>query len=161
MNIFTEFYKDKKDLTYYLKDKDIMHAFVNYEGDSFTGFPSYGGFLSLIHPFIDKLYGPSGEIVDNIYYNLDTTSKKIIETIFGRFPGLEELVGELASQVLTSGRDRAKKMVHNLLDSERGYIFISDPEYLQEFSKLLPNDKTPESKKLFIQQIRMRIDKYL
>lgn len=138
MNIFTEFYRDKEDLTYYLKDKDIEQAFINYEGDSFPGFPSYGGFLSLLHPFIDKLYAPSGEIVDNIYYNLDTTSKKIIETVFGRFPGLEEIVSELAGKVLVRGRDKAKKMVHNILDSERGYIFTSDPEFLIEYGGLLP-----------------------
>lgn len=138
MNIFSEFYKDKEDLTYYLKDKQIEQAFINYEGDSFPGFPSYGGFLSLLHPFIDKLYAPSGEIVDNIYYNLDTTSKKIIETVFGRFPGLEEIVSELAGKVLVKGRDKAKKMVHNILDSERGYIFTSDPEFLVEYGGLLP-----------------------
>lgn len=142
MNIFTEFYKDKEDLTYYLRDKDIEQAFINYEGDSFPGFPSYGGFLSLLHPFIDKLYAPSGEIVDNVYYNLDTTSKKIIETVFGRFPGLEEIVSELAGKVLVKGRDKAKKMVHNILDSERGYVFTSDPDFLVEYGGLLPVSST-------------------
>jgi dynamin 1-like protein len=138
MNIFSEYFKDKDDLTYYLRDKHIEKAFMNYEGDSFPGFPSYGGFLSLLHPFIDKLYSPCGEIVDNVYYNLDNTSRKIIETVFGRFPGLEELVTDLAGQVLANGRDKAKKMVHNLLDSERGYVFTSDPEFIQEFGGLLP-----------------------
>ena len=135
---FAEFYFEKEDLTYYLSDDDITKSFINYEGDTFPGFPSYGGFLALIHPFIDKLYAPTGDIVDNVYYNLDNASRKIIQTVFSRFPGLEELVTDLASKVLIRGRDDAKQMCHDLLDSERGYIFTSDPQFLIEFGGLLP-----------------------
>lgn len=137
-NIFAEFFDGKDDLSDYLTDKQIEQAFINFEGNSFPGMPTYGGFLSLIHPYLDKLYAPADEIVDNIYFNLESTSKKIIETIFQRFPGLEELVSSLTSGVLINQRNATKNMVHNLLDSEKGYIFTSDPDYHKNYGGLLP-----------------------
>lgn len=137
-NIFIEVFEGKKDLSDYLTDREIEQAFVNYEGNSFPGMPTYGGFLSLLHPFIDRLYAPADEIVDQIYSNLENSSKKLIQNIFNRFPGLDELVTNLSSKVLSSQRSSAKKMVHSLLNAEKGYIFTSNLEFHQNFGSLLP-----------------------
>ncbi len=137
-DLFINFYKEKKDLSSYLDDKQIEQAFINYEGNAFPGFPSFGGFLSLIHPFIDKLYEPVSEIVDNIYYSLENASKKIISTIFNAYPTLEDIVVDLSGKILQKQRDTAKKMSQNILDSERGYIFTSDLDYVVKFGGILP-----------------------
>ena len=137
-DLFTNFYKEKKDLSSYLDDKQIEQAFINYEGNAFPGFPSFGGFLSLIHPFVDKLYEPVSEIVDNIYYSLENASKKIISTIFNAYPTLEDIVVDLSGKILQKQRDTAKKMSQNILDSERGYIFTSDLDYVIKFGGILP-----------------------
>ena len=44
VRIFEEIYHGKDDLSSFLTDKDIEHAFMNYDGDSFPGSPSYDGF---------------------------------------------------------------------------------------------------------------------
>lgn len=153
-NIFKEIIDGKQDLSDYLTDKAIEQAFVNFSGNSFPGMPTYGGFLSLLHPFIDRLYAPADEIVDNIYFKLEMTSKKLIQSIFNRFPGLDDIVSTLSSKVLNLQKNEAKKIVHNLLDAEKGYIFTSNLEYHQNFGGLLPPpshlSKTKEQKKLFI-----------
>lgn len=136
--LFGDITRGKKDLTYYIDDKQIEQAFINYEGNAFPGFPSAGGFLSLIHPFIDKLYEPVSEIVDSVYYNLENTAKKLIQVIFTSYPTLEEIVTDLSGKILTQQRDIAKKMSQNILDSERGYIFTSDQDYVVKFGKMLP-----------------------
>lgn len=136
--LFGNITKGQKDLTKYLDDKQIEQAFINFEGNAFPGFPSAGGFLSLIHPFIDKLYEPVSEIVDSIYYNLENASKKLIQVIFSSYPTLEEIVTDLSGKILINQRDIAKRMSQNILDSERGYVFTSDTDYVVKFGKMLP-----------------------
>ena len=142
-SLFYNFYETKKekeklDLSNYLEDKQIEQAFINYEGNAFPGFPSFGGFLSLVHPFIDRLYEPVSEIVDNIYYSLENASKKIINTIFSSYPTLEDIVTDLSGKILQKQRDIAKEMSQNILDSERGYIFTSDSDFVIKFGGILP-----------------------
>ena len=136
--LFNNVTKGQKDLTKYLEDKHIEQAFINFEGNAFPGFPSAGGFLSLIHPYIDKLYEPVSEIIDNVYYNLENASKKLIQLIFGSYPALEDCVTDLSGKILLKQRDIAKKMSQNILDSERGYVFTSDIEYVLKHGKMLP-----------------------
>ena len=87
-------------MTEYIDDKDIERAFINFDGDAFPGSPSYDGFLSLLHPFIDRLYEPSYDLIEESYNNLENTSKQMIADVFMRFPALEELVGGLSSGIL-------------------------------------------------------------
>jgi replication fork clamp-binding protein CrfC len=98
--IFKETYEGKSSLTYYLTDDEIDRAFINFDGDAFPGSPSYDGFLSLLHPFIDKLYNPAYDLVEECYNNLENTSKQMISEVFKRFPALEEMVTGLTSGVL-------------------------------------------------------------
>jgi len=138
--LFNNITQGKKDLSSYVDDKAIEQAFINFEGNAFPGFPSFGGFLSLIHPFIDKLYEPVSEIVDNVYYNMENASKKLISMIFSSYPTLEEIVSELSGKILQNQRDISKRMSQNVLDAERGYIFTSDTDYVVKFGTILPVD---------------------
>jgi len=85
-----EQHNDKKTLTEYCDDKTIEHAFINFDGDAFPGSPSYDGFLSLLHPFIDRLYEPAYDLIEESYNNLENTSKQMIADVFLRFPALED-----------------------------------------------------------------------
>jgi len=163
--IFKETYEGRDSLTYYLTDQEIDRAFINFDGDAFPGSPSYDGFLSLLHPFIDKLYHPAYDLVEECYNNLENTSKQMISEVFKRFPALEEMVTGLTSGVLMKGRDKTKHLVKCLLDSERNYIFTSDENYNLQCGDNLPppphmsNDQ--KKKKFFIKQVRDRLDFYL
>lgn len=137
-DIFSEQLSGKTDLSYYLDDKQIEQAFINFEGNALPGFPSAGGFLSLLHPFIDKLYQPVYDVVDNAYYSLENFSKKLISAIFGAYPALEDLITELSGKILQRQRDFAKKTSQDVLDSERGYLYTSDSAYIVAFGNFLP-----------------------
>lgn len=160
-----EAHNDKKTLTEYCDDKTIERAFINFDGDAFPGSPSYDGFLSLLHPFIDRLYEPAYDLIEESYNNLENTSKQMIADVFLRFPALEEQVGGLSSGILMKGRDMTRKLVKCLQDSERNYIFTSDENYSMQYGENLPPpphmtaDK--DKKTHFIKQVRNRLDAYL
>lgn len=69
---------------------------------------------------------------------MDSLSNNILKQVFVRFPQVQDEISEISSRVLTEQRDQAKTIVESIIDSELGYIFTNDPDYLTANANLMP-----------------------
>lgn len=73
-----------------------------------------------------------------MFLYLDSLSTKLIEKLFARFPSIIEEISETVGTVLNGEREKAKEVVDNLIDSEQGYLFTNDYNYLLNRTSILP-----------------------
>eukprot|EP01015_Nassula_variabilis_P025044 TRINITY_DN483_c0_g2_i2.p1 TRINITY_DN483_c0_g2~~TRINITY_DN483_c0_g2_i2.p1 ORF type:complete len:647 (+),score=143.12 TRINITY_DN483_c0_g2_i2:65-2005(+) len=162
--LYEEFVEKGFKATNDYSDKDIEKAIIMHQGDSIPGFPSIDSFLYLVKPQLEKLREPAIECVNNVYVYLESLSVKIMNRIFYRFPQLIEDVSEIVIKVLQDERDQTRQMVENLIDAEEGYLFTNDYSYLMSRATLIPQQKQDakqiDPNKLFIEEMRNRIDSY-
>ena len=60
-------------------------------------------------------------------------------------------------------RDKAKEVVENIIDSELGYLFTNDLDYLMNRTNIIPKADKAEKvdpQTLFVNEMRQRIDAY-
>jgi hypothetical protein len=69
---------------------------------------------------------------------LENLAHKIIERTFFRFPNLVHEISELASSVLLKEKDNSGSIIEAIIDSEEGYCYTNDLEYLNERTDILP-----------------------
>ena len=68
--------------------------------------------------------------------------------------------------VISQECDNCKTVVGNIIDCEEGYLFTNDMDYLTERTSLIPKAETGvpgqrvDPRKLFVNEIRLRIDTY-
>ena len=107
-------------------DKDIGKAILLHEGDSIPGFASFDAFLYLISPLMDEVEEPALDCLNSVYMYLEEISTFIIQKVFVRFPTLAEEVQDIASKTLQEERLKAREVVQNIIEAERGYLFTND-----------------------------------
>ena len=162
-DIYSEFIGKKFKATDEYSDKDIEKAILFHQGDSIPGFPSFDSFLYLIQPQLEKLKEPAVDCVQNVFIFMENLASKLIERIFARFQTtIISEITENASSVLQAERDKAKEVVENIIDSELGYLFTNDLDYLMNRTNIIPKaekaEKDPQT--LFVNEMRQRIDAY-
>lgn len=93
---------------------------------------------------------------------LENLSHKIIERTFFRFPSLVNEISELASVVLMKEKENCSSIIEAIIDSEEGYCFTNDLEYLSERTDILPKEGLGprDPQQAFVEEIRARIDAY-
>jgi|ETNmetMinimDraft_14_1059893.scaffolds.fasta_scaffold14557_3 hypothetical protein len=64
--------------------------------------------------------------LDDVYNNLEEISSQFINRVFSRFPSLANEVQEIATRVLQKERDNTQKIVLNIIEAEKGYLFTND-----------------------------------
>eukprot|EP00742_Colponemidia_sp_Colp-10_P002968 GILJ01003167.1.p1 GENE.GILJ01003167.1~~GILJ01003167.1.p1 ORF type:complete len:757 (-),score=123.34 GILJ01003167.1:152-2422(-) len=177
--IFNNLLQEYEKATTDYSDHDIEYAIRQHEGDTLPGFPSADVFEFLIRPQLEKLREPVEECVSEVHHYLEVLSHKIVAKIFFRFPQVTGEISDLVSSVLARERDRAKEVVDALIDSEEGYIFTNDSEYISSRTNLIPGVDKPEqderslldkaiapirnrnqSQDLFVREMRNRLDAY-
>lgn len=143
--LFNELYGDQAQKTYKAtfeySDADIQKAIDLHQGDSIPGFPSIDAFLYLVNPQLEKLKEPALDTLQQVYGFLENLANKIIKKVFQRFPPIMDEISDLASRVLQEQRERAKQIVTEIIESEQGYLFTNDVEYLVSKTQLVPKQE--------------------
>lgn len=148
--------------THDYSDRDIIEAMSRHEGDSMPGFPSVDVFIFLLQPLLETIREPIVDCVSDVHSYLEQLGLKIIERIFYRFPDLGKEISGVVSKVLLRERDFCLELVESMIDSEEGYIFTNDDQYLKNRTDLIPKATGPgrDADMAFIDEIRSRIDSY-
>jgi hypothetical protein len=76
-----------------------------------------------------------------------------------RFPAIVSEISEITSKVLQEEREKAKQVVVNIIDSELGYLFTNDLDYLSSRTSIIPVITSPDCSALlnFIISLRNKI----
>ena len=167
-SVFFDLYKEVSSPDYkvsqLLEDKEIERAIVLHEGDNLSGFPSVEVFYYLVQPEIEKLKEPAVKCLLDVYYYLEELAHTIMEKSFIRFPSI---IGELMAvlqQIMGEERDKTKYIVESLIDCEIGYMFTNDAVYNGSRTDIVPkadeSDKTSDSTKIYVKEMRARIESY-
>lgn len=149
-SMFEELYEDEsaKDfkITQDLSDEDIERAIKNHQGDSIPGFPSIHAFLYLLSPRLQKLKEPALDLLNNIYTELRKLSGELITEVAQKAPSIMDEMINLTDAFLLELKNKTEKVMIDNIDSEIGYIFTNDEEYLNKRTKLIPRAQTEEAK---------------
>lgn len=145
-------------------DVDIERAIKIHEGYSMPGFPSVDVFIYLLQPQLKQLREPALECLQDVYLYLETLAEELAGKVFARFPSLIGEILEVVSRCLQEERDKAKEILECLIDSEEGYLFTNDYDYLLNRTDIVPGAKEEKkhlsSTTVFVMELRQRIDSY-
>ena len=103
------------------------------------------------------------DCLQDVYLYLENLAEEIANKVFARFPGLVGEVLEVVSKVLIQERDIAKDILDDIIESEQGYLFTNDFDYLMNRTEIVtqgPNNQKLDSKTIFVRELRTRIDSY-
>eukprot|EP00331_Platyophrya_macrostoma_P003937 CAMPEP_0176413694 /NCGR_PEP_ID=MMETSP0127-20121128/4845_1 /TAXON_ID=938130 /ORGANISM="Platyophrya macrostoma, Strain WH" /LENGTH=665 /DNA_ID=CAMNT_0017793511 /DNA_START=36 /DNA_END=2033 /DNA_ORIENTATION=- len=163
-DLYKDFLKDKPTSIY--EDKDIQRAIDLHQGDSIPGFPSIDSFLYLIHPLLKKLKEPAIELLNAVHMYLETMASELIDKIFERFPSIIDEITDCTFKVLRDEKENTRQIIENMIESEQCYVFTNDVEYMTKRTNIIPqansgpNQQPQDPQKLFIKEMRDRIDSY-
>jgi vacuolar protein sorting-associated protein 1 len=166
-NLYREFtgkYRATKDLT----DLDIEKAIIMHEGDSLPGFPSVDVFIYLITPELKKLADPALDLLSECHLYIEQLAEEIAQKVFSRFPGVVGDIMEIVSRVLLNQKDKSCKVVQAIIQSEEGYLFTNDKEYMEKCTDIVPSDDSEDKEapkktsrnQSYVNEIRKRLDMY-
>ncbi|EAR96322.2 dynamin central region family protein (macronuclear) [Tetrahymena thermophila SB210] len=143
--ILTDLYSDIRSFkpTEQYSDIDIKNAIIKHEGDSIPGFPSIDAFLALLTPLLQKLKDPAFECVNEVYHVLEEIATNILDKIVSKVPALKEELQDNILQHFKNERDSCRDKIESLIDSEIGYIFTNDVEYLTSRASSSVKDNPP------------------
>eukprot|EP00826_Nyctotherus_ovalis_P021090 TRINITY_DN1673_c0_g2_i6.p1 TRINITY_DN1673_c0_g2~~TRINITY_DN1673_c0_g2_i6.p1 ORF type:complete len:637 (+),score=196.13 TRINITY_DN1673_c0_g2_i6:159-2069(+) len=163
-NLYKEYSAPEYRVSDNFQDKDIERAIILHEGDKLSGFPSIEVFYYLVQPEIEKLKEPAINCLLNVYYYLEELAHTILEKSFVRFPSVIPELMAAIQQILSEERDKAKYIVESIIDSEIGYMFTNDADYNGKRTDIIPkgdfSDKTVDSTKIYVKEMRARLDNY-
>ena len=145
-------------------DVDIERAIKIHEGYSMPGFPSVDVFIYLLQPQLRQLREPAMECLQDVYLYLENLTEELASKVFARFPSLIGEILEVVSKCLQDERDKTKEILECLIDSEEGYLFTNDYDYLLNRTDIVPGAKDEKkhlsSTTVFVMELRQRIDSY-
>lgn len=172
--LYSEFF-DKR-ATEHMSDEHINKAIVLHQGDSIPGFPSVDSFLYLITPLLKQLRDPALELLNNVHLYLESIASQLIDKIFVRFPSIIDEINDIVNKALKEEKEITRELVENVIESEKTYIFTNDIDYMTQRTSFIPTDQSQQQRnpnnpnqpmpkpvdpeKLFIDEMRMRIDAY-
>jgi len=164
VDLFRDYASPEYKVSAKLKDKDIERAIILSEGDGLSGFPSLDVFYYLIQPEIEKLKNPATNCLLDVYYYLEEIAHGALEKTFLRFPAVIPEIMFFIQQILTEAKDKTKYIVESLIDCEINYMFTNDSEYNGKRADVIPRfvegDKGAEPLKIYVRELRARIDTY-
>ena len=108
----------------------INEALIRCEGKSIPGFPSFGAFLYLINPQLEKLRGPINESFKQVFQYLEIISRKLLGKIFSKFPKILYFISDLLDNYLNEEKNKAKYIIDSIIDSEINYMFTNDNSFI-------------------------------
>jgi GTPase SAR1 family protein len=162
-------YSGKYTATKDLSDIDIEKAIIMHEGDSLPGFPSVDVFVYLITPELKNLADPALDLLSECHLYIEQLAEEIAQKVFSRFPGVVGDIMEIVSKVLLKQKDKASHVVESIIESEEGYLFTNDKEYMEKCTDIVPADDSDPNKEAprktsrnqsYVNEIRKRLDMY-
>ena len=69
---------------------------------------------------------------------LESLAEQTANKVFIRFPSMIGEVLEVVSTVLQRERDKAKRVAEALIESEQGYLFTNDNDYITNRTDIIP-----------------------
>ena len=161
---FADLYEEFSDKEYRVakdySDEYIRNAIDVYQGESIPGFHSFDSFLYLIHPKLDMLKQPVFSLLDDCKNILENRGGEIIDRIFKKFHTLHSEIKETFNRVLVSFKNKARKILENLLKNEENYLFTNDSIILSG-QIIDAKDKVKfNASDILVLELRARIDKY-
>ena len=96
------------------------------------------------------------DCLQDVYLYLENLAEEIANKVFARFPGLVGEVLEVVSKVLIQERDIAKDILDDIIESEQGYLFTNDFDYLMNRTEIVtqgPNNQKLDSKTIFVREL--------
>lgn len=145
-------------------DVEIERAIKIHEGYSMPGFPSVDVFIYLLQPQLKQLREPAMECLQDVYLYLESLSEELASKTFSRFPSLIGEILEVVSKCLQEERETTKEILEFIIDSEEGYLFTNDHDYLLNRTDIVPGNKDDKrqlsSTTVFVMELRQRIDSY-
>jgi len=170
-NLYREFtgkYQATSDLT----DLDIEKAIIMHEGDSLPGFPSVDVFVYLITPELKKLTDPALDLLAECHLYIEQLADEIAQKVFSRFPAVVSDIMEIVSRCLLQQKEKTGKVVEAIIESEQGYLFTNDKEYMEKCTDIVPAEepvnkeanqpppKRTSRNQAYVDEIRKRLDMY-
>jgi len=163
-DLYKEFCTGDYKATASLQDKDIERAIILHEGDNLSGFPSVEVFYYLVQPELERLKEPAIKCLLDVYYYLEELAHTILEKTFARFPSITGELMAVIQQIMGEERDKSKYIVESIIESEIGYMFTNDADYNGKRTDIVPKvdeaDKALDSSKIYVKEMRARIDTY-
>jgi hypothetical protein len=143
-------------------DRDIQKAVIMHEGDSIPGFPSIDAFLYLLQPQLERLGGPAVELLSFVYQYLEELAVTILNKLFNRFPRILDLIVEVTIKHMQHHREKTRKIVEQVIESECSYLYTTDLGYLTQRGGSFPRseDQRGATSDPIIRELRARIDSY-
>ena len=145
-------------------DVEIERAIKIHEGYSMPGFPSVDVFIYLLQPQLSQLREPAMECLQDVYLYLENLADELAQKVFSRFPSMIGEILEVVSRCLQEERDKTKEILEFIIDSEEGYLFTNDYDYLLNRTDIVPGNKDEKkhlsSTTVFVMELRQRIDAY-
>jgi len=91
----------------------------------------------------------------------------ILNKLFYRFPQVLDTITEIVLTAMKEQREKTRKIVEQLIEAEQNYLYTCDLDYLTNRGAFFPKTDPKEPKntvsdpnKIFIQELRNRIDSY-
>ena len=156
---YTGDYRATKDYS----DDNISYAITMHEGDSIPGFPSVDAFFYLLKPELEKFRDPVFDCLNDTYNYMEGLSFKIISQVFFKFPNLISIVKDLVVEFIQNEKEKCKVLLESIVNMHINYLFTNDYEYLNKHTTFIPKSQDIhqiDSKKIFIREVRNRIDSY-
>jgi len=128
--------------------------------------------LFLITPLIKQLKEPALDLLNSVHLYLESIASQLIDKLFVRFPSIIDDITEIIYGALREEKEITRELIENVLESEKTYIFTNDLDYMTQRTSFIPtpqqnNDprnpqanKPIDPEKLFIDEMRARIDAY-
>jgi hypothetical protein len=122
----------------------------------------------LITPELKKLADPAIDLLAECHLYIEQLAEEIAQKVFSRFPGVVNDIMEIVSNCLMEKKDKASKVVEAIIESEEGYLFTNDKEYMEKCTDIVPaeegEDKEAARKtsrnQSYVNEIRKRLDMY-
>ena len=81
------------------KDSEIEKTVAMYSGNTLPGYVSVDSFLALMNPLLEKIRGPSNDLLDNIHSIIKSTGAKMINETFCKNYFLKDVLLGLYNEV--------------------------------------------------------------
>lgn len=114
---------------------------------------------------------PALDLLAECHMYIEQLADEIAQKVFSRFPAVVNDIMEIVSRCLMTQKEKANKVVEAIIESEQGYLFTNDKEYMEKCTDIIPTEevsgegnqpppKRSSRNQVYVDEIRKRLDMY-